>query len=376
MRIHQVELQALDSKPTTQSFATGDICGQSVNPHSCQAPNNHWEAIIVEKAKVRNSVRNRTHSVLLSPSNIYSQAKIPHQNTKKIERLRLASSQASKGPFLRFGNHVLTHTGPVAKHVDVGIFIGGPGHNWFHWLVELLPTIFLAHRARTGWADWPLLVPEEILAKPNWRRTLEMVAPQHALVGLKSGVFYSVGRLVILAPPTRPGAVDFGIHLDTFTESRNVFNTCVMAAYRNHLRSLTPQPKHPVSTQILLSRPEQSSRQYNHAEIIGIAEELGFETLVPEKVDLIELWSKLSIARIVIGPQGAAWANSLVCGENSYGLQWAGGGLRGSHFDSIAALSAMPLEQFVGEGDFNSSYRLDPVVFRSRLATLVKQSKA
>lgn len=275
-------------------------------------------------------------------------------------------SQNPVGQVLRLGNKVIVRTGSDVQSHGRGIVIGGPSHNWFHWLIEQLPTI---HRALTeiyDSASWPLVLRREVLERENFIKTLRLVAPESPVIPVDAEAFFRLDRALILEAPTSPGTVDFGL-FGNFLK-RHHFDRANMSPYRSKLREFAVNlPRTSQPNRIFLTRSKGRNRPYNQSELLDVAKKFGFTPMNPDEHSLESLWSALAHASAVTGPQGAAWANSIVCPEGAIGIQWNGGSLRGESFQSLASLSGMTLHQLVGEGGFDDAYRIDPKEFERTL---------
>ena len=317
----------------------------------------------------------RRNSILIAQGGVHPQSPLFSDSPKSIERFARAETNRARGPLIRVGRFVAVHTGSIATTVDRGILIAGPAHNWFHWLVEILPTIFLADRAEQYWSKWPLIIRKEPLEKPNFSELLAWVAPRHQVVTVPARAFSRVKKVIVLAPPTRPGSVDFGIFNRLAHGARSGFDFSLMKRYRAHLLEFVGSAASGDSPErVFLVRSESSNRQHNQSELIEVAQQFGFVTVDPEQYELKILWKILSKAQCVIGAQGAAWANTIICEAGSRGLQWSGGALRGEHFLSLAKLVGMRLDTLVGDGDHDGYFKVDLAEFKSRLETMVSDT--
>ena len=290
------------------------------------------------------------------------------------EKVFLHSDSRSRNPVgqvLRLGNKVIVRTGSDLQNHGRGIVVGGPSHNWFHWLIEQLPTIHRALTESYDWASWPLVLRREVLERENFVKTLRLVAPESTVVPVDAEAFFRLDRALILEAPTSPGTVDFGL-FGNFLK-RNHFDLAIMSPYRSKLREYAvnlPRTSHP--KRIFLTRSRGRNRPYNQSELIDIAKKFGFKPMNPDEHSLENLWSALAHASVVAGPQGAAWANSIVCPQGAIGIQWNGGSLRGESFQSLASLVGMTMHHLVGEGGFDDGYRIDPKEFERTLVVALQ----
>lgn len=282
-------------------------------------------------------------------------------------------SQNSVGQVLRVGNKLVVRTGSDLRHYADGIVIGGPSHNWFHWLIEQLPTIYRATAESYNWASWPLVLRQEVVERENFQKTLLLVAPESLVIPVQVDTFFTLDRALILEAPTSPGTVDFGL-FGNFQKEHH-FDCGVMTPYRQKLRQYALNlPRISNSKNIFLTRPESGNRRYNQAELVDVARRFGFTPMNADEHSLENLWSALAHASAVIGPQGAAWANTIVCPGGAIGIQWSGGALRGDSFQSLASLASMTMHYLLGEGSFDGGYRIDPKDFERLLVVALQRA--
>ena len=307
----------------------------------------------------------RRSAMLLTEGKAYFQDPAALRN--KIFLHSDSRSQKSVGQILRLGDKVVVRTGSDVESYGKGIVVGGPSHNWFHWLIEQLPTIHRALRESDDWASWPLVLRREVLERENFVKTLRLVAPGSPVIPVDAEAFFRLDRAIVLEAPTSPGTVDFGL-FGNFLKQHH-FDRAIMSRYRSKLREYAlnlPRASHP--QRIFLTRSKGRNRPYNQCELIDVARKFGFTPMNPDEHSLEDLWSALAHASALAGPQGAAWANSIVCPEGAIGIQWNGGSLRGQSFQSLASLVGMTLHQLVGEGGFDDGYRIEPKEFERTLA--------
>lgn len=293
-------------------------------------------------------------SLIVSEGVLYSQVPLG-ANRNKI--LGPASFRSFEGLVATSGKKALIVVSRKVQSFGTGIVIPGQTYNWWHWLVEVLPKAFLATQSGEEWAGWPIALRSRGgQTNPNVQQTARMVL---------------TGSLIEWAPP------DSFFHLKeaVFWDGPVELSQRELAPYRELLRhkaltfSSRDAPK-----RIFLKRAERLGRRFNQSELSSIAQEFGFEIIDPEEISLPELWAQLANARIIVGAQGAGWANTIVCPEGAIGLQWAGGSLRGDRFQKLADLCKMDLRTIVSEGDFDGDYIVNSADFSSQLKRAVRDA--
>lgn len=317
----------------------------------------------------------RRNAVLVVSEGAFTQRHLESGHVFRPERLRVSESRHARGPVLKLGNRLLIHTGNVSKEVERGILVAGPSHNWFHWVVEILPTIFRSVNSNENWADWPLLTRGEPLAYQNHRTLLSAVAPNAETLEVPTQSFFLAKEIVIPVPTSNPGSTDFGLLRSTERRNSSWIDSKNFQAYRALLKKKFATPARSSSNhRIFLLRGSRENRQYNEEDVLKVAENFGFVGINPAEYTLENLWALLSEAQFVIGPQGAAWANTIVCPEGSFGLQWSAQRLRGQQFNNLAKEVGMNLSTFVCDGLYDGNYKVDLTVFNELLSELISRS--
>lgn len=194
-------------------------------------------------------------------------------------------------------------------------------YNWYHWLIEILPTIMLANNLPREYDKHPLLVPEEILDGPTFRQALELFSGDRQIIPLKKNKQYEIKELIFIPPPVFG---PFNMHDGYWPEpSDYVQNIDVMKQFRTStLERLKIEYDGKGPSRVFMARPPKS-RSYNQEEILEAALELGFHIMRPEELSFREQVHVLHNADYVIGPTGAAWANSLFMRPGTKSLIWA-----------------------------------------------------
>jgi hypothetical protein len=227
----------------------------------------------------------------------------------------------------------------------VGIFAGSLApHNWFHWVIDTLPTLYLARFLGPKYASWPLLVPEVALERETWRSALELVAGGRDIVGLSSSKLHSVKNLVWLEgvskafPHSQLGPLRgrVSVSLNALLEYRD------FVAGTLSLETSTPQP----GLRIFLARRESEVRRYNQNEVAGMLENLGFSPVYLEDLGFEESLRVFREAEFIVGPHGAGWANMLFSTPTTKTLMWTwGGSYEDNWYQNIAFASGVTYQE-------------------------------
>lgn len=293
-------------------------------------------------------------SLFVSEGILYSQVPLG-ANRNKI--LGPASFRNFEGLVAAVGNKALLAVSRNMQSFGTGIVIPGQTWNWWHWLVEVLPKAFLARQSGEEWSGWPITL--------------------RSLVGQTNPGVQQTARMVLNGSPIEWAPPDRFFHLKeaVFWNGPVQLSQRELAPYRELLRqkALTFSSR-AAGKRIFLKRAERLGRRFNQSELSSIAQEFGFEILDPETISLSELWAQLANATVVVGAQGAGWANTIVCPEGSIGLQWAGGSLRGDRFQKLADLCKMDLRTMVSEGDVDGDYSVNSADFSIQLKRALRDA--
>lgn len=219
-------------------------------------------------------------------------------------------------------------------NLETGIFCGSLApHNWFHWLIDTLPTVRLASLLPEKFSDYPLILPDEALQRPNWLQSLDFVAPGRRIEWVQGHRFYRFQKLVILdgitgahpRPMGRPEAGRIWFH----QEGLESYADYVRQAFGTRLNR-TESPRGP--EKIFLGRKQGTSRRYNQEEAFSVASHYGYEYVEMEEVSFTDSLKLFLNAKSIVGPHGAGWANLLFTVDEPKGLLWTWNDSRGDNW--------------------------------------------
>lgn len=209
-----------------------------------------------------------------------------------------------------------------AEEIAKGVCAFGQGNsNWYHWLVEILPTVLLSQKLPSAFDRHPLLVPESALNIPSFRDTLELCRGDRDVIPLQNSHLYEIGELVY-TPPQAAGP--FNMQNGLWPEPRHyVQNIDVMQLLRETiLQKLNIKRSNDGPKRVFLAR-QPNSRSYNQTEIISAAQQRGFEPVYLENLSFRDQVQLMHNADYVVGPTGAAFTNTLFMHSGSHSLVWA-----------------------------------------------------
>lgn len=201
------------------------------------------------------------------------------------------------------------------------IFVGTwSPHNWYHWLIDTLPSVFLASKLPTEYDTYPLLLPETALLKQNWLEPLELVYGNRAIINLNDSFYSEVEDLVWIDSPSCPGPLslkplgrpNFRIHPQPFED------------FRSHILAKLSMSSEPLKStkRVFIARNQEGNRPYNQEELIEVAENYGFVPVYLEKLSFRESVQLMREAEYLIGPHGAGWASAIFCESTTKAFMW------------------------------------------------------
>jgi len=271
----------------------------------------------------------------------------------------------------------------IASHqIEQGVFVGSMApHNWFHWLIDTLPTVYFSRYLPKDYDHYPLLLPERGLAKQHWIESLEIVRGSRTVVPVSSEFHYRVSNLVRLESITRPAPRAYRVkvpaRISLYAEYLAEYRDFILGHYK--LTKVAPQP----GKRTFIGRKPSAVRNYNQDEITEVLGRLGFDLLFIEDLTLRDSIKVFRESEIVVGPHGAGWANMLFCSPLTKVVMWTWPDeVEENWYENIAYISGVQFRQVHtprNESDSHSSfdprtasYKLDPELLLSAINQLVE----
>ena len=284
---------------------------------------------------------------------------------------RLRVGEPTVGGILRQSdNSVLVHDrrnkAPVAKAIFVGSW---SAHNWYHWIIDTLPSIFLARALPEEFDSYPVLVDEVALSRPAWLEPLATVIGDREVIPLSRSGYSTVRDLVWIDSPSSPGPLPL---LKSGKPSFRLHPGAIKD-YREHLISTLGLQAivQQTSKRLFLGRKATPNRPYNQEELIAEATKFGYEPVFLEELNFADSVKVMMQAESVIGPHGAGWANALFCHPGTTGIMWTWReSLDDNWFSNIASVSEMKFATLVTEDSFVGNHNLSPELLRKSLERL------
>jgi capsular polysaccharide biosynthesis protein/RimJ/RimL family protein N-acetyltransferase len=269
----------------------------------------------------------------------------------------------------------------INARIETGIMLFASGAtNYYHWLIEVLPLSFLAGSLPNRYADFPLVIPEQIANLQSFRDSLELFRGGREIVtiGTRRCRF---DELVVIDPIVRePMNMRQGFWPSVEDYS---YNPKLMLAYRNAICSRLGIQPNGHSDRIFLARGKMT-RAYNENELLIIAARYGFRAVYAEQLLFRQQVEVLTAARFVVGPSGAAFANTLFCQEGTRLLSWVLPQYQGfCSFMNLARTVGSDMRYLFSEqnhtivstfGAHNAEYSIDPKAFETALIHMLSSA--
>lgn len=278
------------------------------------------------------------------------------------------------------GYSVLLDTGE-GPHLDVdhALLLGGHDFtNWYHWLVDCLPQLFLAERLPEPYRRWPVLIPEQIRRYPTMVHALELFLESREIIWLPEWALVHA-REVVWLDSLEISNIPESL-TDTTDEARiHMLHREGMEAYRDrYLAEFCPNDP-PHERKVFLIR-SGTRRIYNQDQVIEVARRHGFEPIAPDTLTLAEQVRLFRESRHIIGPSGAGFAGVLFCQPETNVLCWQDSRIRDmTILPDLATLNHSTFDHIFYEaedgGVFTSSYTLDTVWLEGILQRFVEDSR-
>ena len=216
------------------------------------------------------------------------------------------------------GKGVVMCSDPQSVKAGIAVF-GSGSSNWYHWLIEIMPSAFLSESLSKDYDDFELMIPEHCATSSTFRDSLDLFAVTRSRILMPSGKNFSVEKLIGIDPvmvgPMNMQSLQWPEVADYSQNAR------VLLKYRAAiLDRLNLTPSHS-SRRIFLAR-SKDRRSFNQSELMEISQRYGFEVVYPEKMTFREQVQLYLESSFIVGASGAAFANILFCQPNTQSLTW------------------------------------------------------
>jgi hypothetical protein len=205
--------------------------------------------------------------------------------------------------------------------LNAGILLNGRfPSNWYHWVINILPKLFLADLCGRIPRDVPVLISEQIRGT-RMHEVLNVVNRSRRQLIFLPEVPHLVETAYIVEGPVRELSHVKGLRRFSW-DALGSFHSGLMADYRDFLRQWAMSgTTGTISTRherVFLARGAKT-RPFNQQEVEASLKRLGFATIDLEKLSFVEQVRVFAQARVVVSTTGAQWTGFLFS-ENSVGL--------------------------------------------------------
>ena len=257
----------------------------------------------------------------------------------------LRAVQPVRGGLLRQdGDRLLVEFSREERNWPNGIYVGTwSPHNWYHWLIDTLPSVYLSQFLPKKYRDWPIILPELIASRVSWLEPLLHVLGDRPVIYLAENEVARFSKVVWIDSPTSPGPVPAGNPRGAMFRAHKT----ALNAFREALMSSAGFPESCTSPnrKIFIARSPTLKRKHNQPELLDIALERGFEPIFFENHTLKETIQIVSEAKSIIGPHGAGWANAIFSNLGISALLWTAPSERHNNwFANIGSIREMNLK--------------------------------
>jgi len=223
------------------------------------------------------------------------------------------------------------------------IFIGSMApHNWYHWLIDFLPSIYFLRELPEQYSDYPVLVPREGLQKENWRRALSLSLSGRQMLEVGGSELWKLRKLLVVEPVTR-------VHprpLRTENFRLSIAPSLVRSFSEEIKLSANPISSIQGRRRIFLARGTGDSRNYNQDEIFAVCSKFGFEFVELPSLSFDESVRLFENAQAIVSPHSAGLANIIFCREGTPVTYWTWAGETVDNwYENIAFISGVELRK-------------------------------
>lgn len=208
------------------------------------------------------------------------------------------------------GDFIVFRGGFTRRKVHSALYIGTRApDNYYHWLINALPSLHLLNLAKMISKSTPVIVPGIIRTKRQLREALAVVADGRPLLYIEPDEFLDVRFLYCLdLPPV------YDTPLSMRSASRGPLGAHIgaLSSFREHILQRISISSPPLrEDNVFILRPDGDPRGQNQSELFAAAKELGYAGIRPEQYSFAEQVQIFASAKHFTGATGAAFTNLL-----------------------------------------------------------------
>ena len=234
------------------------------------------------------------------------------------------------------------------RKIDEGVLLSMPFyHNYYHWLIEILPRLLLYDRC-SALQDVPIIVPK---SAPNFVTESLRLSGYHAKSLYLDNGAYNFKKLHMLSR--------LGTMLEVSPDAINWLNNKF-----EHTAPTLVTPK-----RVYVSRGDANIRFVsNEYQLVDVLSKFGFESLAMSGYSLPEQIKIFRDADFIIGPHGAALSNLAFSKPGASVIEFFARGHFAPCFNRISTIRGLKYGFLVGEPTRFGGFAIDPADLRAILA--------
>ena len=279
------------------------------------------------------------------------------------------------GVMRQSGNRLLVRVKPTGQKIPRAIFPGSwTPLNWYHWLIDTLPAVYLTRFLKEDYEGWPLVISEDALGRKAWLEPLSFLLDGRSVLPLVSDGYHEISELVWMDSPTSPGPIPlyaskvprFSMHGTVMKEYRDFLVTRTVASGSSAYAS--------GRSRVFLARKEGSERPYNQEELLEVASGFGYAPTFLEDLSFADSVSVMASADSVVGPHGAGWANAIFCRPGTSALMWTWDSEgKDNWFQNVGSIAGLSMRSILVDGPASNPYDLSPSELRRQLVDIERE---
>lgn len=262
-------------------------------------------------------------------------------------------------------------------HSETAFYVGTRSPwNWSHWLINFLPSVFAASQAPKDWIEFPLLLPNSMGSSPPFWEALSLIWDDRPTLVMKQKTDYRVEQLLWIDAPAYDGP--FGT---ARAGTSSIFlNHKLFRNFTSHiLQRLGLAQQENATGRYFFLRPEGFSRMANQSELLGVAENFGFQGVSLADQTFEEQVRLFSSASHIIAVDGSDLAGLIFAAEGVKVVELVSKTRGANHFylnfyPNLAALRHGNIFQLASrethQRESDGKYTYDPKRLRMLLSQL------
>jgi len=204
---------------------------------------------------------------------------------------------------------------PQSRLLDSGIIVNGKfPSNYYHWIINILPKVFLVEKEGIVAESVPVLVSASVKGTPAEEALRLVLGGRREVIFIPDEPHYVRDAYVVEAAV--PEIAQLSGQRDPAWDTLGGFNFSFMRLYRQFFldaeKDASLKEKDFSPSRVYLSR-SNSVRPFNEHDVRTVLEKHGFVNVKIEDHSFLEQVRIFSRAEIVVSTTGAQWTGALFC---------------------------------------------------------------